>query len=267
MSTAVPEAMTHLPQPVLVAEGVHVRYQLRGGRDTLRRLVSRGFRDRPRREVHAVRGVDLTILRGESLGLIGRNGSGKSTLLRTLAGLVPPTEGTVRAASVPVLLGVRAVFQGDLSCARNAYLGMTAMGLPRAEARQRVPEALAFAELTSEADRPFATLSSGMRARLQFAVATAVLPDILMIDETLAVGDAEFRARSQARLTELTGGLRTVVLVSHSMTFMRETCSRIVWLDHGRLRADGDPDDVVRQYQADVRSRKLESSGSARTAT
>jgi teichoic acid transport system ATP-binding protein len=203
--------------------------------------------------VHAVRGVSLDLRAGEALGVIGRNGSGKSTLLRTLAGLVPPTSGRVSARSTPVLLGVSNVLQPDLSCRRNVVLGLTALGMSRAEASGLVADVVTFAGLHDFVDLPFRTLSSGMRARLQFAVATAVRPDILMIDETLAVGDAEFRARSEERMATMVAESGGVVLVSHSMGLMVSVCTRLLWLDGGRVAAEGEPREVVSKYSSAVR--------------
>lgn len=239
--------------PAIVAEDVHVRYRLydqrtRSPRDLLTRRPGR-----VRREVHAVRGVDLQIRQGEAVGIIGRNGSGKSTLLRALTGLVPPTGGVVRASSVPVLLGVSALMQGELSCRRNIVLGATALGMRRQEAKNRVPEVLAFAGLEDYADLPFRALSSGMRARLQFSVATSIDPQILMIDEALAVGDAEFRARSEKRMSEIIRGSGTVVLVSHSIGQVVSMCSRIVWIDAGEIRLDGPAAEVAAAYTSAMR--------------
>jgi teichoic acid transport system ATP-binding protein len=241
-------------QAALVAHGVHVRYRVYDeSARSLRRLVARGFRPARHREVHAVRGVDLRIHRGEALGIIGRNGSGKSTLLRALAGLVPPTDGVVFGRSHPVLLGVNTVLQPELSCRRNVHVGATALGMSRSEARTRAEEILEFAGIEQFSDLPFRTLSSGMRARLQFAIASSVVPDILMIDETLAVGDAEFKTRSEARMREMVAGESTVVLVSHSMNLMTSVCSRMVWLDSGLIKASGDPSEVVAAYTANLK--------------
>jgi teichoic acid transport system ATP-binding protein len=235
----------------LQAVDLHIRYRVYDDRSrSLRHLVSGGFRRGRHREVHAVRGVDLTVHRGEALGVIGRNGSGKSTLLRALAGLMPPTSGVVRARSLPVLLGVASVLQPELSCRRNVQLGATALGISRREAKTRTDEVIQFAGVEGFADLPFRTLSSGMRARLQFAIATAVTPDVLMIDETLAVGDAEFRAKSEAKMAELIGGESTVVLVSHSMGLMKKVCTRLLWIDQGKIVVEGDPAEVVEAYEA-----------------
>jgi teichoic acid transport system ATP-binding protein len=259
---AAPAVVAAVGDVVLAADDVHVRYRVYDQRGrSLRRLVANGFRASRYREVHAVRGVDLTVRRGESLGVIGRNGSGKSTLLRALAGLVPPSSGVVRARSMPVLLGVGSVLQGELSCRRNVQLGATALGIGRSEAKERTEEVLRFAGVEDFADLPFRTLSSGMRARLQFSIATAVQPEILMIDETLGVGDAEFRAKSEGRMAEMIAGAGTVVFVSHSMAQMKRVCTRLVWLNKGVVLADGDPAEVVERYEADVRAMK-EAAGS-----
>lgn len=242
----------------LAVQGLHVRYRVyddhaRG----LRRLVARGFRPAEHREVHAVRGVDLIVTRGEALGVIGRNGSGKSTLLRAMAGLIPPSEGAVRARSNPVLLGVGSVLQPELSCRRNIEVGGTALGLSRAEVRDRRAEVLEFAGIQEFADLPFRALSSGMRARLQFSIATLVRPEILMIDETLAVGDAEFRARSEEKMKEMISGDATVVLVSHSMGLIRSTCTSLLWMDYGQIAAAGPVDEVIAAYEASQQRRQL----------
>lgn len=235
----------------LQAKGLQVRYRVydESGR-SLRRFVARGLRPSRYREILAVRGVDIELRRGEALGVIGRNGSGKSTLLRALAGLIPPDEGEVLARTTPVLLGVGSVLQSDISCRRNVQIGATALGVPRADARRRTDEVLAFAGVEDFADLPFRSLSSGMRARLQFAIATSVTPDILMVDETLAVGDADFRRKSEAHVKRLVDGAGSFVLVSHSMKMVYNMCSRVIWIDGGRVRRDGDPLEVIRAYEA-----------------
>lgn len=248
------ELEQHFDAPILTARDVHVEYKVYDDRTrSLRSFVARGFRQPEHRRVHAVRGVDIELHAGEALGVIGRNGCGKSTLLRTLAGLVPPTRGCVSARSTPVLLGVSNVLQPELSCRRNIILGLTALGLNRQKATDLVSEIISFAGLNDCVDLPFRTLSSGMRARLQFAVATAVHPDILMIDETLAVGDAEFRTRSEERMAELVAESGGVILVSHSMGLMQSVCTRLLWLDRGQVVAEGQPREVIAKYSSATR--------------
>jgi teichoic acid transport system ATP-binding protein len=201
------------------------------------------------REIHAVRGVSLVAKRGESIGIVGRNGSGKSTLLQALAGLLPVEQGEVYARSQPTLLGVGSALQNNVSGRRNIVLGCLALGLPPAEVEARVDDIIAFAELEEFIDLPLSAYSSGMRARLLFAVATAVVPDILVIDEALAVGDEAFRLKSKERLAQLREEAGTVFLVSHALDTIAESCSRVIWMERGRIIDDGAPDTVVERYR------------------
>lgn len=272
-----PEIVAHSPAVVRQAriavkvDDVHVVYTAHEDRrPALGELFRRGFRNRGVRRVHAVRGVSLELREGESVGLIGPNGSGKSSLLRTVAGLLEPTSGSVHARGLPVLLGVSGALNKTLSARRNIYLGCTALGLSRKETANRIDEVLDFAELQEQADLPVRTFSSGMRARLQFSIAATVKPEILLIDELLGVGDAEFRAKSRDRITELADHASAVVLVSHSLSAVKEACERVVWLDAGRVVADGDPTEVIRAYRKAVRAARSDSrspggSSSART--
>jgi teichoic acid transport system ATP-binding protein len=234
----------------VVVDDVHLTYEIYtdSQKPTLRRLVTRGFQGRPARQVEAVRGVSLTAQRGEAIGLIGRNGSGKSTLLRVIAGLLPASRGAVYASTDPVLLGVGAALHPQLSGRRNVFMGGTALGISRDVLEERFDDIVAFAGLEDFIDVPLRAYSSGMQARLQFAIATVVTPDILMIDEALAVGDQEFRRRSEGRIKEMVGAAGTVFLVSHSMGSVRDVCSRVIWLDKGRVVLDGPVDEVVDRY-------------------
>ena len=235
----------------MIVDSVDLTYRIyEDRRPTLRKFVSQGFKARTYRSIEAVRDVSMTVYPGEAVGIIGRNGSGKSTLLRCIAGLLSPTRGAVYARSVPVLLGVRAALLRDLSGRRNVYIGGTALGLSRREIDERFDDIVEFAGLRDFIDMPFRAYSSGMAARLQFAIATAVSPEVLVVDEALAVGDAEFRERSEARIRELIGGAGTVFLVSHGMRSIHDTCTRVIWLDKGRVIADGRTRDVIKQYRA-----------------
>lgn len=244
------------PAPVtVVIDDLHVRYRVYDQRRrSLREVVTSRFRPNVFREVHAVRGVDLVLRAGECVGVIGRNGSGKSTLLRAIAGLLPATRGAVYARSEPALLGVSAALNPALSGRRNVVLGGLALGLTGEEVRARLDEVVEFAGVREFIDMPMRTYSSGMRARLHFAIATAVLPEVLLVDETLAVGDADFRARSQERVRQLRENAGTVVVVSHSMSTIREMCTRVVWLDAGRVVAVGHPAKVVGAYVEAVKA-------------
>ncbi len=216
-------------------------------------LVRRLLRQRPVlggvRKVHAVKGVSFVVNHGEAVGIIGRNGSGKSTLLRAVAGLIPPTGGRVWAAGRPALLGVNAVLLSGLTGSRNVMIGGLALGLTPGEVRERFDDIVRFSGIGEFIDLPMSAYSSGMGARLRFAISTAAAPDILMIDEALATGDAEFQARSRDRIAEIREQASTVLLVSHSTATIRASCDRVLWMDRGRLVMDGPTEDVVGAYE------------------
>ncbi|WP_375002810.1 ABC transporter ATP-binding protein [Aeromicrobium sp. CTD01-1L150] len=244
---------TRTETPSVVVDDVHVEYQVLAtgqratGADAGRRLLQR--RPRSIRTVHALRGVSLTAHEQDSIGVIGANGSGKSTLMRTIAGLTPPSRGVVHAASRPSLLGVGAALIKDLSGGRNVILGCLALGLTRQEVEERYDDIVEFSGIGEHIDLPMRTYSSGMTARLKFAIATARDHDILIVDEALAVGDQRFRQRSEDRIREIRDHAGTVFLVSHSMQSIRDTCNRVIWIDRGELMMDGEPDEVIRAYQ------------------
>ena len=203
--------------PSVVVDDLHVTYRVyEDVRPTLRRFVARGFRPRPHVEVNALRGVTFTAMPGEAIGVIGRNGSGKSTLMSALAGLLPAERGAVLAASQPVLLAVGAALQGDLSGRRNIIIGASALGIAKASILRQMDDIIEFTGLQESIDRPLRTYSSGMAARLQFGIASAVRPDILLVDEALATGDVEFARRSEERIQRIVDSAGTVFIVSHS---------------------------------------------------
>ncbi len=200
--------------------------------------------------VHALRGISFDVYEGESVGVVGSNGSGKSTLLAALAGLLPPTSGEILASAEPQLRGVGATLLPSASGYRNIRLGCLALGLSASEVDERIDEIVAFTELGEAIQRPLRTYSSGMRARLHFAIATAVQPRILLIDEALAVGDKDFREKSNKRINELLANAGTLMLVSHSQGEIRNLCERALWIEQGQLRADGSVDEVLEAYNA-----------------
>lgn len=239
--------------PSVVIHDLHLTYRVyEDVKPTLRKLVAQRFKPRTFRAVEAVRGLSLTAHPGEAIGILGRNGSGKSTMLKCLAGLLPPTAGSVRARSTPVLLGVGAALQAELSGRRNIYLGGTALGISRKELDGRFDEIVSFAGLSDFIDMPMRAYSSGMKARLHFAIASTVTPDVLLIDEALAVGDAEFKKKSKERILQLLGGAGTVFIVSHSLGIIHEVCDRAVWLDQGRIVMDGATKKVAAAYNKAV---------------
>jgi teichoic acid transport system ATP-binding protein len=235
--------------PAVVIDDLHVTYRVyEDVRPTLRRFVANGFRPRPHVRVEAVRGISLTVMPGESVGILGRNGSGKSTLMAALAGLLPAERGSVLATSQPVLLAVGSAMQGELSGRRNIVIGASALGVTKAETLRRIEEIIDFTGLRHAIDRPLKTYSSGMAARLQFGIASSVRPEILLLDEALSTGDAEFAQRSETRINEIIGDAGTVFVVSHSPDELRRLTRRGVWIDAGRIVFDGPIEDALLEY-------------------
>ena len=200
--------------------------------------------------VKAVRGVSLDVYEGETVGVIGLNGSGKSTLLAAIAGVLPTTRGEILVSDEPRLMGVGSALIGEASGIRNIRLGCLALGMPKAEVEERLDDFVAFTELGDAIHRPLNTYSSGMRARVQFVVATAVAPRILLIDEALSVGDKDFRQKSRNRVEEIIHGAGTLFMVNHSLDELRNFCTRGIWLHEGQLVMDGPIADVISAYQS-----------------
>ena len=202
-----------------------------------------------KREVHALRGVSFVARQGDAIGVIGKNGAGKSTLMRAIAGLLPPNHGSVYADGQPTMLGVSSALMQALPGSRNVELGLLALGLTPAEVKQRYPSVVEFSGIGDAIHMPMKTYSSGMSARLKFAIASAVTHEILLIDEALSTGDGEFVKRSSQRIQQLRDEADTIFLVSHSMGAIRSACNRVIWLEQGQIVADGDPDVVVPEYE------------------
>jgi teichoic acid transport system ATP-binding protein len=241
------------PDATVVLRDVHVRYHVAGRtRPRMKDLVVRAKGEAVEssgRVIHAVKGLSLVARRGESIGFVGRNGSGKSTTLAAMAGLLPASSGEVLSSSQPVLLGVGAAMQSNLTGRRNIELGCLALGMNRDQAARSHQRIVEFAELGDFIELPIKTYSSGMRARLHFAIATAIEPEILLIDEALSVGDEHFRKKSGNRIKELLEGAGTVFIVSHSMLTLEEACSRVIWIDKGTKMMDGNPAEVIEAYK------------------
>ncbi|WP_242086121.1 ABC transporter ATP-binding protein [Microbacterium lacticum] len=240
-------------RPMIVADNAHVNYRVyaSGKRFNPRENMLRLSVLRGGRELHtipALRGVSFTASEGETIGVIGHNGSGKSTLFRAMTGLIPTAEGTIWAAARPVLLGVNAALVPELSGENNIKLGLLAMGFTPDEAAAHVDEIADFAELNEFLYHPMRTYSSGMNARLRFAIASAKTHSILLIDEALSVGDRRFKAKSDQRIRELQQSAGLVMIVSHSVGSLRDTCERVLWIHKGELRADGPSADVIDEY-------------------
>ena len=202
-----------------------------------------------RRVVRAIKGVSFDVTEGQAVGIIGSNGSGKSTLLAAIAGLLPPTSGEILVSAEPKLLGVGAMLLPAATGWKNIRIGCMALGMTADEVDEKIEEIAAFTDLDEALDRPLRTYSSGMRARLHFAVATSVQPRILLIDEALAVGDQAFRSKATARIESLLESAGTLLLVSHSLPDIAAKCERVLWVEQGRLRADGEPEAVIEKYE------------------
>ncbi len=200
------------------------------------------------REVRAVRDVSFVAYRGEAIGIVGRNGSGKSTLLRSIAGMVPPTSGQIWINGTSLLLGVGAMLMPRLTGRQNIEIGCLALGMSPLEVRTRMQEIIDFADIGQFIDMPMSTYSSGMGARLRFAISTAVVPDVLVVDEALATGDAEFKHRADERIDQIREKAGTIFMVSHSESAIRNTCDRALWMDKGQIVMDGTVHDVVEAY-------------------
>jgi ABC-type polysaccharide/polyol phosphate transport system ATPase subunit len=229
-----------------------VRYNLRFTRRTTLResIINLGRRREGDKEFWALRHVTFELVHGESLAVIGPNGAGKSTLLQALAGIITPSEGQIDVrGQVSSLLTLGAGFDPDLTGRDNILLAGAFLGIAHDEIMARLESIIEFADIGEFIDAPIKTYSTGMRARLGFAIATSVDPDILLLDEVLATGDQVFRAKSKARVLELVRAAKGIVLVTHDMGWVTEFCNRAMLLEHGRVVAEGEPAEVVKIHQ------------------
>ncbi len=197
----------------------------------------------------AVDNVNITIKPGEVCGIIGRNGAGKSTLLKMISGVLTPTSGSIEiGGKIAPMLELGAGFDTDLTARENIYLNGAILGYSKEFLDERFDRIVEFAELEDFIDQPVRTFSSGMMMRLAFSVATQVDPEILIVDEILSVGDTHFRQKSEKRMREMMSGGTTVLMVSHALHEIRSMCNHVIWLDHGKVVLDGEPDYVCDAY-------------------
>ena len=214
-------------------------------------------REKGDRKFWALRSASFTVRRGESIGVIGPNGAGKSTLLLVLAGIITPSEGQVEVdGHISTLLSLSAGFDQELSGYDNIALAGALMGIPHETVQQITPEVVEFADIGAFIDAPLKTYSSGMRARLGFAIATAVDPDILLLDEVLQTGDEVFREKSRQRIISILTAAKAVVLVTHDMTWVTEFCTRAILIEDGRVTLDGSPEEVVQTHREHSAARR-----------
>lgn len=226
--------------------------------DRLKEWVCCGLRDYATR-TEALQGISLEVPAGGSVGIIGKNGAGKSTLLKILAGISAPTSGTLEVrGQVSAMIELGAQFHPDYTGRENLEISGILLGLSRREVRERIEEAVEFAELGGQMDHRLRTYSTGMQARLAFAASTLVKPDVLLVDEVLAVGDQYFVGKCVRYIQEFHRSGRTLVLVSHDLTLIRSLCQRAIWIDRGRLTADGPSSDVCAEYLRSVQQEENE---------
>ena len=204
------------------------------------------------KEFWANKNITFNLEEGDMLGIIGTNGAGKSTLLKAVSGIMRPSEGTImRHGTIAALLELGSGFDGDLTVKENAYLRGAMLGYTRKFMDETYEQIIDFAELKEFEDRPFKQLSSGMKSRLAFSIASLVRPDILILDEVLSVGDGAFRKKSEAKMKEIINGGATTILVSHSLNQVRNMCSKILWLHKGKQITFGsDVQKICDDYQS-----------------
>jgi len=203
-------------------------------------------------EFWALKNVSFEVRKGEVLGIIGHNGAGKSTLLKVISGILKPTTGSVQVnGTIVPMLELGSGFDFDLTGRENVFLNGAILGYSEQFLKEKYEEIVAFSELGQFIDIPLRNYSSGMVMRLAFSIATVVKPDILIVDEILAVGDADFQEKSKARMLELMSGGTTVLFVSHDLTQIREMCDQVIWLEHGVLKLAGETSAVCNAYQSD----------------
>ncbi len=255
---------------VVEVENVSKRFRLGERAGDLRERVNMLLgRDRAAREaareLWAVRDVSFTVAQGESFGIIGHNGSGKSTMLKMLTGIYKPNRGTLRTQGrVAALIEVGAGFHPELTGRENVYLNGSIMGMKKREVDQRFDEIVEFAELAKFIDTPVKRYSSGMYMRLGFSVAAHVNPDIVLVDEVLAVGDEAFQAKCMRRMKELRHEGKTLVFVSHSMDAVSSLCQRVILLSRGKMLTIGRPEEVITAYRTSLAMDQLERKGERR---
>ena len=236
---------------MIEVQNVTMRFHMNSDRIlSLKEFVTTALRGKLKYDTFtALEQVSFQVKRGETLGLIGRNGAGKSTMLKIISGILKPTEGEVHCyGNVVPMLELGSGFDFDLTGRENIFLNGAILGYSREFLESRYEEILAFSELGEFIHSPIRNYSSGMLARLAFSIATVVRPEILIVDEILSVGDADFQAKSRRRMTELMSGGATVLFVSHDLSQIREMCNRVIWLEHGRVKLCGETDEVCSAY-------------------
>jgi ABC-2 type transport system ATP-binding protein len=244
--------------PPILLEDLGVSFDLRRSRKRVQRsMVGKVERLDENGKFWAIRHINLRVESGESLAVIGANGAGKSTLLKVLAGIITPDEGKIEVrGSIATLLQLAAGFNDELNAHENILLVGEFLGIRSSEMQKKVQEILDFADIGDFADSPVSTYSSGMRARLGFAVATSVEPDVLLLDEVLSTGDAAFREKSRARIVELMDKAHAIVYVTHDLQSAAKFCTKAIEISEGLIVAAGPAERVINDYLAKMAKRK-----------
>ena len=246
---------------VIEVDGVSVTFPLsRPGLHSIKRKITNVLFSNQAKPLERIvlSDISISIKQGEVVGIIGRNGCGKSTLLRTISGIYRPSNGIVKSRGQLFLLaGIRIGFTGNLTGRENAYLYGSILGHSKEKMDTLLPSIIEFSELEEYIDMPLRTYSSGMTARLGFSVATAVQPEVLLIDEVLAVGDQEFKERSKERILEMVDNAGTVVIVSHSFGLLKNICDRLILLENGNIKASGEPSYVIDVYHGKIKPNQV----------
>lgn len=242
--------------PCVVLDSVRMRYTVAstavasaGNARFGQRILKKALGRPEKVQVNALNEISLVVERGESVGIIGRNGSGKSTMMKLISGQERPTSGAVYASSTPIMLGVNAALVPDLAGDQNVILGCLAMGMERSVIDEKFDSIVELSGLEKSIHLPMKSYSSGMGSRLRFAIAAAVDPEILLVDEALNTGDAQFVDRSRKRMDELRRNAGCVFLVSHSLPTIEDMCTRVLWLDNGDLIMDSSPKETTDAYK------------------
>ena len=199
--------------------------------------------------IRALDGIAFTLKDGDRLGLVGHNGAGKSTLLRLLGKVYIPCAGTARIeGSIGSLIAISLGIDQEATGRENIYIRGSLLGLKKQEIEQKIGQIIELCDLGSFIDLPIRTYSTGMQMRLAFAVSTMIRPDILIMDEWLSVGDESFRSKAESRMVDLVNNAQILIIASHSKELIKNTCNRVIWLEHGKIKMDGTPEDVLTAY-------------------
>ena len=241
-----------MASPIVKVEDVSLKFNIDANRATsLKEFFVRWMKkDLKRKEFWALKNISFEVHKGDVVGIIGHNGAGKSTLLKTISGIMKPTKGSIHVkGNIVPMLELGSGFDPELSGRENIYLNGAIMGYSKAFLDEKYEEITTFSELGDFIEAPIRTYSSGMMARLAFSIACIVEPEILIVDEILSVGDADFQEKSRQRMMELMGGGTTVFFVSHNLEQIKEMCNKVLWLEHGEMVEYGEMEEVCKEYK------------------